>query len=61
MLYVIVATAVLYNLAIDMNDNEPDYAGDNDVHEGDNEDGEIRGNNGHIVRQDLINNYFANL
>lgn len=62
-LHIIVATAILHNIAISQNDPVPDEEEINlDIHNDDeviingNENGNDNGNN---VRTDLINNYFG--
>lgn len=60
-LIIIVATAVLHNVAIDMNDNEPE---DELVNMNDNIDLDVEndeGAHGEFIRRSLINNYFNNL
>lgn len=61
-LAIIVATAVLHNIALDRDDPQPvdEYVFDEENHIQDNVE-ELPQGNGHMIRQNLINNYFQNL
>ncbi|PSN41325.1 putative nuclease HARBI1 [Blattella germanica] len=63
---IIVACAVLHNIARDMKDPEPDIVQENNVNNDFGEEGPMEGQNyvnreGDVVRQMLIQNYFSNL
>lgn len=60
---VIIATAVLHNIAIEMHEEIPEDWPENDEHNDDIQElpDNIRNFQGRLVRQHLINEYFANL